>query len=172
VTVNGVGGSVDDPGIGVFTYGDGNVVSLVASADSGYVFETWSGDTGTIADVNSASTEITMNDDYTITANFSAIPTPTPTPTPTPMPTPTPTPIQRTLTVTVNGVGGSVDDPGIGVFTYGDGIVVDLVASPDSGYVFQGWTGDVGRVADPDSPTTTITMNDDYAITATFAPMQ
>ncbi len=64
------GGSVTEPGEGTFTYEEGTVVDLVAVADSGHVFVEWIGDTGTIADVNSASTTITVDGDYSITATF------------------------------------------------------------------------------------------------------
>jgi hypothetical protein len=50
------------------------VVDLVADADGDYQFAGWSGDVGTIADVNAATTNITMNGDYSITANFESIP--------------------------------------------------------------------------------------------------
>ena len=36
----------------------------------GYRFVEWTGDVGTIADVYAATTTITMNGDYSITANF------------------------------------------------------------------------------------------------------
>jgi hypothetical protein len=50
------------------------VVSLAAAPDYGYYyFDNWTGDVGTVADVNAASTSITMNGDYSITANFFAI---------------------------------------------------------------------------------------------------
>jgi len=42
----------------------------VAVPDEGYRFGEWTGDVGTIADVNTAITTITMNGDYSITANF------------------------------------------------------------------------------------------------------
>jgi hypothetical protein len=45
-------------------------VNLVASADGGYVFDNWAGDVVTVDNVNSATTTITMNGDYAITANF------------------------------------------------------------------------------------------------------
>ncbi len=64
------GGSVDDPGEGEFNYADGIEVTLSASSDTGYNFSEWTGDTASIADVNSPDTTITMNDDYSITANF------------------------------------------------------------------------------------------------------
>jgi len=64
------GGSVTTPGEDTFTYDEGTVVNLIAKAEEGYQFVNWIGDVGTIADVNAASTRITMNDNYSITANF------------------------------------------------------------------------------------------------------
>ena len=64
------GGSATSPGEGTFTYDEGEAVNLVAEADEGYRFVNWTGDVATIADVNDATTTITMNGDYTITANF------------------------------------------------------------------------------------------------------
>ena len=67
--------------------------------------------------------------------------------------------------------GGSVTEPGEGAFPlYSEGRVVDLVATPDSGYHFVNWTGNVGTIADVEDATTTITMNSNCAITANFAP--
>ena len=59
------------PGEGTFTYEPGTKVDLIAITDTFYNFVQWSGDVGTITDVNSAATNITMNDDCSITANFS-----------------------------------------------------------------------------------------------------
>jgi len=64
------GGSVLIPGEGTFTYDPGTKVDLVAITEGFYYFYEWTGDVGTIADVNSAATNITMNDDYSITADF------------------------------------------------------------------------------------------------------
>ena len=64
------GGSVVIPGEGTFTYEPGTKVDLIAITDTFYNFVQWTGDVGTITDVNSAATNITMNDDYSITANF------------------------------------------------------------------------------------------------------
>jgi len=66
--------------------------------------------------------------------------------------------------------GGSVTKPGEGVFPlYSEGRVVDLVATPDSGYHFVNWTGDVDTIADVEDATTTITMYGTYVLTANFA---
>jgi internalin A len=67
------GGNVTTPGEGTFTYNASEVVSLVATADSGCQFVNWTGDVGTIGDVDAASTNITMNGSYSIVANFKEI---------------------------------------------------------------------------------------------------
>ena len=64
------GGTVTSPGEGTFTYDAGTVVNLVAEAEESYHFAQWTGDVGTIANVSAASTTITMNGHYSITANF------------------------------------------------------------------------------------------------------
>jgi len=67
--------------------------------------------------------------------------------------------------------GGSVTEPGEGTFPlYSEGRVVDLVATPDAGYRFDEWTGDVDTIADVEDATTTVTMYGTYVITANFAP--
>jgi len=72
---NTSGGSVTMPGEGTFTYDEGTVVNLVAEAQEGYGFVNWTGDVGTIGSVESSMTTIIMNDNYSITAEFEAIPT-------------------------------------------------------------------------------------------------
>jgi hypothetical protein len=64
------GGSVTEPGEGVFTHDEGMTIDLVAAPDANYRFVEWAGDVNTIADVNAASTSITLNGNYSITANF------------------------------------------------------------------------------------------------------
>jgi hypothetical protein len=144
------GGSVTDPGEGTFTYEKGTVVDLVATPDGGYQFDNWTGDVSTIADVNDATTTITMNGDYSITAAFEETPF-----------------VQYDLSINATG-GGSVTEPGEGVFPYVEGTAVDLVATPDAGYRFVEWTGNVATIANVNATSTNITMNDDYSITADF----
>jgi len=67
------GGSVTEPGEGAFTYDKGTVVDLVATSDTGYQFVNWTGDVDTIADVYAAATNITMDDNYSVTANFVSV---------------------------------------------------------------------------------------------------
>jgi hypothetical protein len=150
-------GSVTNPGEGTSTYDEGAVVDLVAEAEEGYCFVNWTGNVDTIANVNVATTTITMNDSYSITANFEAIPVG-----------------QYSLTISSTTEGwllcGNVTTPGEGTFIYSSGTVVNLVAQAEEGCQLVGWTGDVGTIADVNAATTTITMSGDYSIRANFRP--
>jgi len=75
--------------------------------------------------------------------------------------------VKYDLTIT-STAGGSVTVPGEGTITYDEGEVVNLEATPDAGYRFVNWIGDVDEIADVDDATTTIAMNDSYSITASF----
>jgi len=59
-----IGGTVTDPGEGLFRYAAGTVVNLVAESDRGYRFVCWISNAGTIADVSDATTTITLNKNY------------------------------------------------------------------------------------------------------------
>jgi len=148
---SGEGGEVTTPGEGQFTYGEGVIVNLVAGPSSGHYFGGWTGDVGTIANVRAASTTITVNGDYSITASFQVIPA-----------------ARYSLTVS-STEGGSVIAPGEGTFTYDAGKMVDLVAEAEEGYQFTYWSGSVGTVDDVNAASTTVTMTGDYTITASFA---
>ena len=144
------GGSVTMPGEGVFSCDMCAAVNLAATPSSGYQFVNWTGDVGTIANVNAAVTTITLNGDYSITANFEAI-----------------TAGQYSLAIASSGCG-FVNTPGEGIFYYNKGTVVELMANIVGDNAFVEWTGDVSTIADVEDATTTITMNGNYAITATF----
>jgi hypothetical protein len=67
--VDPVGSGTTDPAIGIHIYAEGTVVPIAATAASGYVFDHWTGD---VANVNAASTTVTMAADKTLTAVFTA----------------------------------------------------------------------------------------------------
>jgi hypothetical protein len=67
------GGSVTVPGEGVYTYLAGEVVDLVVEAEELHRFGNWTGEVDTIARVTSGQTTITMDGNYSITANFEEI---------------------------------------------------------------------------------------------------
>ena len=142
--------NVTIPGEATFSYDAGMVVSLNATPRAGYHFVDWTGNVDTISNVNRATTSIIMKGDYSIMANFEVDP-----------------PAEYTLNI-FNTVGGSVTSPGKGSFTYDAGTVVNLRATPASGYTFNKWTGDVGTIANVNAASTNITMNGNCYIVATF----
>jgi len=72
--------------------------------------------------------------------------------------------------LTIHSTVGGATTPTEGTHAYDSGTAVDLLAMPDNGYQFAGWTGDTDTVADVGAASTTIIMNDDYEITANFEP--
>jgi hypothetical protein len=144
----GAGGTITAPATSPTTHDSGAVVTITAAPNTGYHFVNWTGDVSTVGDVNAASTTITMNGNYAITANF-AINT-------------------YTLTYTA-GTGGTITAPATSPTTHDSGAVVTITAAPNTGYHFVNWTGDVGTVANVNAASTTITMNGNYTIVAQFA---
>ena len=123
-----------------YTFGSGETVELKAVPAPGYVFNNWSGDLSG----NANPTTIVMDCNKSITANFSQI--------------------EHTLTIQLNGMGSTT--PAVGRYSYSEGAVVNITATPDSGWQFDSWTGDV---AGPGSATTMLTMDSDKTITANFS---
>lgn len=60
------GGSVVQPGEGIFTYEDGEIIRLEAQAEPGFVFAGWSGTYASSANPS----YVTMDRDHTVRANF------------------------------------------------------------------------------------------------------
>jgi len=143
---SGAGGSVVVPGEGEYIYEKETTVSLVAVADRGYAFLGWR---GPVEDSNSTDTSITLNEDQIVTANFSR---------------------GEICVVTVLSTeGGSVVEPGQGVFMYEYGTIIDLVAQPKEGWVFEYWEGYVDA---PKSAATTATIKHTDEIVAHFGRAQ
>ena len=151
------GGAVSTPGEGSFSYGYGASVGVSATPQANYHFVTWTGTAvieGKVANATSASTNVTMDGDYTLVANFLLD--------------------QHTLTISSSS-GGSVSTPGEGIFAYDHGTSVTVVAAPQSYTHFMKWTGAAvtsGRVADVTSASTTVTVDRDYTLIANFASFQ
>ncbi|MFW5907927.1 MAG: InlB B-repeat-containing protein [Candidatus Natronoplasma sp.] len=144
------GGNVTDPGEGTFVYEHGTTVDLEAVVDDDSSFLEWSGDSSTIDDTSSNRTTIEILDNYSVTAVFD-VPT-------------------YDLMVD-SSEGGTVTEPGEGTYTYDSGETVQLEAVPDEGYEFVEWTGDNATIDDTTANQTTIEMQDNYSITAEFAPI-
>ena len=67
------GGRIVSPGAGAHFYDAGEIVVLVAVPHPGYRFVKWTGKVDTVDNRFMATTTITMELDYTITANFAPL---------------------------------------------------------------------------------------------------
>jgi parallel beta-helix repeat protein len=77
---------------------------------------------------------------------------------------------EATLSIS-STAGGAVILPGEGDFDFGTGTNVTIQAVTDSNFLFTGWIGtavDTGKVADPNSTNTSVTVDADYTLEATF----
>ena len=126
-----------------FSINSGVSVHLEALPASGYRFDNWSGDLSDTAN----PTTIVINCNKTVTAEFSRI--------------------THTLTIKTNGSGSTT--PAVGNHEYTERAVVDITAIPDSGWQFDGWSGDV---ADAGSANTKVTINSNKTVTAEFSQAQ
>lgn len=75
----------------------------------------------------------------------------------------TPRAVTYTLTMEVNGNGSTI--PSVGSHTYDAGTVVDISATPDTGWEFNSWSG---GVTNPSSSSTTVTIDADKSVIANF----
>ncbi|MDR2591826.1 MAG: InlB B-repeat-containing protein [Chitinispirillales bacterium] len=128
-------------------YAPGTRVNLMASANSGYKFSGWSGDTANAIDAANLLT-VTMNGDKSLTANF----------------------IRPTYNLTVNTLppyGGYVTrKPDKETYNLGEKVLI--IAAPAKGYRFTGWTS--AAVTRTDRPTVvSVTIDGDKKLSATFS---
>ena len=126
-------------------YDEGETASITATASSEYVFQSWSGATG-----STNSTSVVMNSDKSVTANFVKK--------------------KYSLNVMVEGEG-TVNEKVIkaGAATdYNSGTIVELTAVPSGEWLFVEWTGDVTGTENP----TQITIDKAKNVTAVFVKKQ
>lgn len=124
------------------SYTENTSVTLIATANQGYSFSGWSGS----ANGNDNPLTFSMSSNKTIQANFSLQ--------------------QFTLSTTVSGEGNVSQSVISGKTTeqYSAGTQVRLQATPESGWVFIGWSGSINTTNNP----VDITMDEAKTITANF----
>ena len=126
-------------------YDEGKTATITATASSEYIFQSWSGATG-----SSNSTSVVMNSDKSVTANFVKK--------------------KYALTTTVEGEGTVIEKViKAGATTdYNSGTIVELTAVPSGEWQFMEWTGDLTGSENP----TQITIDKAKAVTAVFVKKQ
>ena len=140
----GDGGTVSTQGGKYLT---GTIITVTATPKTGYSFTGWS-------DGNTEDTRrITVRSMQTITANFERN--------------------RYVLTVNTNGQGEVIEEvKNSGKTTeYFSGTIVKLTAVADVGWVFAGWTGDIGEIEPTLNPIELI-ITDAKTVTATFEMME
>tara|TARA_B110000483_G_scaffold62490_1_gene77730 strand:+ start:150 stop:1676 length:1527 start_codon:yes stop_codon:yes gene_type:complete len=132
----GEGGTVSSEG---GTYDEGTEVTITASANVGYRFTGWEGNSST-----SESLTVTLNSNQTYQALFELIPIVV---------------AEYTLSITA-GEGGTVSTEG---GTYDEGTEVTISATANEGYRFTGWEGNSST-----SESLTVTLNSNQTYQALF----
>jgi uncharacterized repeat protein (TIGR02543 family) len=136
------GGSTS-PVAGTYAYDSGSVVTISATANSGYHFVRWNGE---VTDAFTASTTVVMSAAKTISATFASNGT-------------------YSLTINISPTGGGTTSPAAGTASYASGTTVTVTATANSGYHFVNWTGDASGT----TASVTMTMTSNKTITANFA---
>lgn len=150
LTMNVTNNGTTDPAVGDHDCDNGTVVDITAIPDPCWDFVNWTGD---VADPNSTSTNVTVDADKTVIANFARV--------------------NYTLNITITGSGNVTLNGTITPTLYPNSTsyinctVVNLTATPDADYSFVNWTGDV---ADPNSISTNITVDANKTVIANFGP--
>lgn len=132
-------------GSGDGDYEEGEEITITADdPSSGKEFDKWTGDVGTVEDVNSSTTVVTIpSEDISVTATYKDV-------------------VPDKFTLTVESGSGDGD--------YEAGAEVDISADdPASDKEFDKWTGDVSGVDNVNSANTKIAMpSKDATVTATY----
>ncbi|OQA90301.1 MAG: hypothetical protein BWY26_01437 [Elusimicrobia bacterium ADurb.Bin231] len=142
-------------------YATATVVNLVAMANSGYEFSSWSGSAVLVSSDTYASTAtVTMDANKTIGATF--VLTGGPTYYTLTLNSPSNGKVKITPPGTVYSAGTTID--------YASSTAVGVVAMANTGYKFSSWSAGVtGAVSDTYASTGTVTMDADKTISATFS---
>jgi hypothetical protein len=128
-------------------YNQGTAITLIATPSAGSRFAGWSG----AGCSGTATCQVTLNSDQTVTANFAA---------------------QATLTIAKTGAGSGrvasspagIDCGGACSAPFDEGTAVTLTAAPDAGSAFAGWSG--GGCSG--TGTCAVTVGSDQSVSAAF----
>ena len=131
----GTGGTVSESGTHTF----GSVVAIEATSNEGYSFNSWYG--GTVEDESSFQTNVTINQNISLSALFEIN--------------------QYTLSASTP-TGGTIS--GTGQYSYGT--IVTVNAIPQSNYIFSHWIGE--NLEDINASSTKMVLDQDYEIAAIF----
>jgi len=140
LTILATAGGTTNPTPGTYVNSSGTIINVTASPDTGHLFGYWMLD-GVSNTTNPIS--ITMNKNHTLTAHFA---------------------LQQFVIIINATTGGTTSPSGWCIYPYG--YVVNVTASPNTGYYLCYWILDSENV-EPSNPIS-ITMTTDHTLTANF----
>jgi hypothetical protein len=153
----GTGGSIAMPAASPVTVFENTAIQIESTPANGYSFESWTITSGTavFADDESTATTVTIQGGIAeVTATFTL----------------------NTYELTVSsGTVGSITEPSSSPVTVNHGAVTTISAEADTSYIFDSWEVTFGTadIADIDSQTTTVTLEDGAAtVTALWTPIE
>jgi len=144
LTITHTTGGTTNPAPGNYTYLNGSLVTVAATAFAGYVFDYWNLDGSKVA--STPSINVTMNANHTLHAVFAL----------------------ATHTLTISTTTGGTTSPAPGVYIYAHGTEVQVNAIANAGYAFDHWeldSSDVGSAIPY-----VVTMDTDHTLHAVFKP--
>ncbi|HKL18707.1 MAG TPA: hypothetical protein VJ905_07050 [Halalkalibaculum sp.] len=120
-------------------YEEGSVITFRANGSEAYAFSEWTGDVSS----SKNPLQLTVDKNYNITAGFA----------------------RKQYDLTVDKTGdGTVQETVVQAKTYEHGAVVELRATPETGYEFKDWSGDLNSTDNPK----TLVMDGPKTVTANF----
>jgi len=130
-----------------WAYVPGTPVTVTATADPGFCFVRWEGDTAGMADPTQASLDIIMNTPLRLAPVFAPLP-------------------RLSLAALPEGTGSVVCEPAASYYDFGT--IVTLTAVAAAGHAYSSWAGDIAG-AEPAGPQAIqIRMDGDRQVTANF----
>jgi hypothetical protein len=141
LTITTTTGGTTSPSPGAYSYSVGTVAAVTALPNANYAFDHWSLDGAPAGTANTIN--VTMNADHSLQAVFT-----------------------RTYTLNITATAGGTTNPAPGTYIYFQGTLVNVTASPDTGYYLDHWELDGANVGAPNP--IQVNMNTDHQLKAVF----
>jgi len=143
LTITTTTGGTTDPTPGTHSYTNGTIVTVTAIPSLGYILNHWELDGANAGGSN--PTNVTMNMNHTLNANFSWV---------------------GICSLTITAATEGTTNPVPGTYSYTNGTIVSITATPAGGYMFTGWVLD-GSDVGPINPIL-VEMNSSHTLWARF----
>jgi len=141
LSITATTGGTTSPVPGTYTYGNGTIVDVVANATSGFVLDHWELDNVSVGSSNPVT--VVMDRDHSLNAVFKPL-----------------------YVLDITATDGGTTDPSTGNYTYIEGTMVTVNATPSGYYGFDHWELDGYNVSSVNP--CTVLMDKNHALHAVF----